>query len=123
MTKEHAKILAESTKAVENSERTIRETTKKVKKLFNDVTQLMADFRSTSDKNTEAANKVITSLRMTLHHEKEALMKVCTDLRVDNAEMSASIVSKIEKLQADLDIENNIMDQLVVKTKKRKSFL
>lgn len=34
--------------------------------------------------------------------------------------MSASVVSKIEKLQADLAIENKIMDQLAQKTEKIK---
>lgn len=34
--------------------------------------------------------------------------------------MVASIVSKIEKLQADLAIENSIMDKLSIKTEKVK---
>lgn len=80
----------------------------------------MEEFQTSSDQNTTAANKVITSLATTLQLEKEALFKVRSDLKVDNAEMSASIVSKIEKLMEDLTTENNIMDQLAVKTKKAK---
>lgn len=63
---------------------------------------------------------MITSLSSTLHTEKEALSKVHSELKDDNMEMSASIVSKIEKLQAGLAIENQIMDKLAVKTEKAK---
>lgn len=58
----------------------------------------MAEFRKSSDKNISSANKVVTSLGATLKMEKEALSKVHSELRVDNAEISASIISKIEKL-------------------------
>lgn len=44
LTKEHAKSLDASAKAVENSEKTIREITKKVEKPFADVTYFMEDF-------------------------------------------------------------------------------
>ena len=80
----------------------------------------MEDFWSSFDNNTTAANKVITNLGNRLQTEKEALSKVRVELRVDNMEMSASIVSKIEKLQTDLATENKIMDRLAVKTKKVK---
>ena len=120
LAKEHAKSIDASTKAVENSEKTVHETTEKVEKLFADVTQFMKGFRSSYNKYTIVANKVITSLGSTLQMEKEALSKVHSKLRVDNAEMSASIVSTIEKLQEDLAIENKTMDKLAMKTEKVK---
>lgn len=48
--KEHAKSLDASTKAVENSEKTIHEVTKKVEKLVHDVTEFMVDSRHSSNK-------------------------------------------------------------------------
>lgn len=71
---------------------------------------------ASSERNTEAANKVITGLRTTLQLEKHALAKVRSELRVDNVGMSASIVSRIEKLQEDLAIKNKLMDSLAQKT-------
>lgn len=56
------------------------EATKKVEKQVNDVTEFMLDFFRSSDKNIEAANKVITSLGMTLQTKKDALSKVLTDI-------------------------------------------
>lgn len=120
LTKEHAKNLGNSTKAVENSEKTVRETTEKVEKLLSDVTQFMAEFQKSSDQNTAFANKVLTSLGTTLLTEKEVLSKVHSELRVDNAKMSAFIVSKIKNLQEDLATKNKLMDKLAIKTEKTK---
>lgn len=78
----------------------------------------MANFRHSSDQNTIEANKVLTNLGTTLRSEKEALSRVHTDLRTDNAKMNASIVSKIEQLHNDLPAKNAIMDKLAQKTKK-----
>lgn len=44
LTKENAKVLADSTRIIQASEKTIAETTEKVKKLHDDVTKFMADF-------------------------------------------------------------------------------
>lgn len=59
----------------------------------------MVEFWSSSDQNIAAMNKVITCLGTTIQLENEALFMVRSELKVDNAEMRASIVSKIEKLQ------------------------
>lgn len=90
----HAKALAASIKAVEAFETTVQYTTVKVEKLLAEVMKFMADFHNSSDQNTEAANKVITSLGTTLETEKEAFSKVRSDLRIENANLNASIVSK-----------------------------
>ena len=71
-TKKHAKSLDASTKVVENSEKTIHEATEKVEKLVNEVTKFMVDFRWSLDKNTEATNKIITSLGSNLQTDKVA---------------------------------------------------
>ncbi|CAI9282208.1 unnamed protein product [Lactuca saligna] len=83
LTSVNAKVLEDSSTAIKDSEKTISETTAKVKKLHEEVTSFMAEFRSSSDKNIEAMNK-------------------------------------IEKLQKDLAVKNNIMDQLAEKTPKAK---
>lgn len=57
---------------------------------------------------------------ITIQLEKEVLSKVCSALRVDNAKISASNVSKIDNLQEDLPTENVIIDKLSQKTKKAK---
>lgn len=48
---------------------------------------------------------------------KEALSKARTDIHNDNTKLQTSITSKIEKLQAALVTENDIMDQLSIKPK------
>lgn len=65
------KALSASTKVVANFDKTVREITKKVKKLFADVTQFMEGFPSSYDKNTAVANKVITSHGSTLQTENK----------------------------------------------------
>lgn len=80
--------------------------------------KFMADFRNSSDQSTTAANKVITSFGTTLPIEMEALSKVHSDIQTDNAELNTTIVLKIDQLQKDLATENNLMDQLALKTEK-----
>ena len=74
----------------------------------------MVDFRRSSDKSTEAANKVITSLGSTLQTEKAVLSKVHTEIQVDNAELQTSITTQLDKLQEDLAIENLLIDKHAV---------
>ncbi|CAI9274748.1 unnamed protein product [Lactuca saligna] len=120
LTKEHTNSPVASTKVVENLESTVREMTEKVEKLLANVTHFMEEFQSSSENNIATANKVITNIGYILQSEKEALYKVHSDLQVDNTKMNAFVVSKIEKLQVDLAIENALMDKLVVKTEKVK---
>lgn len=93
---------------------------KKVEKLHAEVTKFMVDFQCSANQNIEAANKVITSLDTTLQTERESLSRIHGELKDDNFEMNAFIVSKIEKLQQDLVAQSVIMDKLAVKTEKAK---
>lgn len=52
--------------------------------------------------------------------EKEALSLIRTEIKVANAELTSIVASKIEKLQADLATENNLMDKLAEKIEKSK---
>ncbi|CAI9261787.1 unnamed protein product [Lactuca saligna] len=45
---------------------------------------------------------------------KGVIDKVRTDLQTDNIELRTSISSTIDKLRADLAVENGIMDELIV---------
>lgn len=72
------------------------------------------------DKNTNASSKFITGFRTSLQAEKKALSLVRYVIKQDNTRLNASIVSKIERLQKDLAVENNIMDKLAAKTEKAK---
>lgn len=69
--------------------------TEKFEKLHSRVSKFMADFQSSADQNTKAGNEIITSLGATLQTEKEALSHVRGELKADNSNMNASIVSKI----------------------------
>ena len=80
----------------------------------------MAEFRSSSDKYTEATNMVIAGFHSSLQSENEALSLVRSEIKVENAKLTSSVLSNIEKLQEDLVVENKIMDQLVEKTQKAK---
>lgn len=72
------------------------------------------------DENTKGVSKVIISLGSTLQAEKEALSRVCSTIQLANSELNIGIESKIEKLQSDLVVENNLMDKLAQKTEKSK---
>ncbi|XP_023762192.1 cell wall protein DAN4-like [Lactuca sativa] len=120
LTKEHFANLDKTNQAIENSASVCKETTEKVDKLLSDVKTFMVDYQTSLESNTTKANQVISNLRTTLHNEKAALEKVRTGLQTDNTKFQTSITSKIEKLHEDLALENKIMDDLVVKTKKVK---
>lgn len=120
ITKGNEKSLEESTKEIQASEKTITEMTKKFVKLHAEVTKFRFDFQSSADQNTEVANKVITSLGTNLSTNREALSRLRGELKADNSELNASIISKIEQLQKDLAAENAIMDKLATKNEKSK---
>lgn len=120
LTKEYAKVLEDSSKAITASEKTILDTTAKVEKLRKEVTTFIAEFRTSSESNTEAVNKVIAGFSTSLQAGKQALSVVRSAIKVDDVELNASILTKIEKLQQDLAAENKIMDQLAEKIQKAK---
>lgn len=116
--KANAKVLEESSKAIKAFEKIITETTAKVEKLQQEVTTFMVEFRTTSESNNEAINKVIEGFHNSLKAERMALSVIRSNIKVKNDELTSSVVSKIEKLQADLAVENKIMDELAEKTQK-----
>lgn len=80
----------------------------------------MADFRRSSDENTDTINKVIVGLGSTLRTEQEVLSHVRSEIKHDNTKLNTSVVSKIEQLQKDLAVENNLTDKLAQKTENAK---
>ena len=70
LTTTNAKVLENATKEIQASENTISETTTKVEKLSHEVTTFMAEFRISSDRNTEPMNKVIVGFHTSLQVEK-----------------------------------------------------
>lgn len=94
--------------------------TVKFEKLSEEVTTFSAEFRISSEKNTEAMNKVITGFPTSLQVEKDALSLVRSGIKVEKAKLTSSVLSKIEKLQEDLATKNKIMDELTEKTQKNK---
>ncbi|CAI9272003.1 unnamed protein product [Lactuca saligna] len=80
----------------------------------------MVEFRSSSDKNTNAMNKVIIGFRSSLQAENDALSLVHSKIKMENTELTSSVLSNIEKLQEDLAVENKIIDELAEKTHKAK---
>lgn len=122
LTSSNAKVLKEATKAIQASQQTISETTATIKKPHQEVTMFMNDFITSSNKNTANMNKVIKGFLNSLKDEKEAHSLILSDIKVENVELTSSIVSKIEKLQEELAAENKIMDELTEKTQKAKVF-
>lgn len=59
LTKDNVKVLDDPTKVIKASEKSISESTTKVKKLYEDVTAFINEFRTTHDANTKFANKMI----------------------------------------------------------------
>lgn len=105
ITKENAIGLEALSKAIKESKQTILEATEKVEKLHEEVSKFMDEFRRSSDSNTEAMNKVIAGFRSFVQAEKVARSLVRSEIKLDNAELNASIVSKIENLQSNLAIK------------------
>lgn len=94
ITKENAKLLVESTNIIHESEKTISEMTEKVKKLHDEETKFMTEFRCYFDGNNENVNKVITRLGSTLQAEKKAISHVRSEIKLDNTKLKALVVSK-----------------------------
>lgn len=80
----------------------------------------MAEFKTMSDSNTKSISKVIKGFQNLLKSEREALSFISSDIKVENVELTSFIVSKIEKLHANLTTKNKIIDELAEKTKKAK---
>ncbi|CAI9299228.1 unnamed protein product [Lactuca saligna] len=108
--------LDKTNQVVEASASFCKEMTKKFDKLINDARYFMRTFHNSFETNTANANTLISSLGSALHTEKDKLEEVGTGIQFDNSELNSSISSKIDKLHEDLEMENKIMDQMIVKT-------
>ncbi|CAI9294354.1 unnamed protein product [Lactuca saligna] len=63
-------------------------------------------------------NKVTKGFSSFLKAEKEALSKICVDIKLDNVNLKSTITTQLNKLKADTTIENKIMDALAEQTHK-----
>ncbi|KAI3701012.1 hypothetical protein L2E82_45654 [Cichorium intybus] len=120
LTKANSKVLENSAKAIGNLEKLMTETTIKVEKLLQEVVTFIKDFRTSNDANTKSVNKVITGFWDSLKAEKEALSVLRADIKKENADLASSLNAKVEKLQQDLAMENQVMVQLAEKNQKVK---
>ncbi|KAI3700354.1 hypothetical protein L2E82_44980 [Cichorium intybus] len=98
----------------------MKETTETVQNLQSKVLTFVKDFRETHDTNNAKMNKVISGFGESLKAEKEALSVLRFDLKKENSELASSLDLKVEQLKKDLAMENEVMDQLAVKTTKIK---
>ncbi|CAI9271899.1 unnamed protein product [Lactuca saligna] len=80
----------------------------------------MNDLRISFDKNTTDMIKMIEGLHSSVKAKKEALSKLCSEIKLDNIDMNSTISTKLEKLQNDLAAENKIMDTFDEQTQKVK---
>lgn len=122
LTKANVKFLEESTKAIKAFEQTNSETNAKVEKLSQEVQNYMVGCKTSSNSNTKSLNKVIAWFGNSLQAEKEALSVVRSAMKLDNAEFTTSIVTKIKNFEVDLATENKITDQLDEKTQRPRLF-
>ncbi|CAI9298424.1 unnamed protein product [Lactuca saligna] len=97
-----------------------KQVTEKVKKLFSGAQTFISTIQTSAESNTSKANEVVMGLNNTLQNEKEALVQFHTGLQTDNTDFQTSISTKIVKLQEDLAVESNIMDELAAITMKVK---
>lgn len=120
LTSSNVKVIEESSKAAQPSKKRVIEASEKVQQLQKEVKESMADFRTSSDKNTSDMNKDIVGFWFSLQAGKQALSTLRTDIKLDNTELNTSISEQITNLQNDFVAKNKIMDALVEQTQKMK---
>lgn len=119
--KEHAAILEKENKAVEDSTNSCQQATEKVKELITDSHLFLESLQATAGANASTMNATIVSLTASLQTEKDHFENIRKGIQADNAELQSSINSRLDKHQAELAMENKIMDELAVKTTQLKS--
>lgn len=80
----------------------------------------MADFKTSSDKNTVDMNKVTEGFRSSLNAEKQDFSNLYAYNKLDIIELNLLVSEKLTKLQNDLATKNKIMDALPEQTQKTK---
>ncbi|CAI9282331.1 unnamed protein product [Lactuca saligna] len=96
--KKHAANLEKAKKVVDSST-VCKDTTKKVEKLIYDAQMFMGTFQTSFEVNMPKENQVISSLGTTLHIEKDALEKVCTEEDDDK---------KLKRISRDAEADENL---------------
>ena len=57
-------------------------------------------------------SKVIAGFRDSLKTEEKSLSDLHSDIKKENAELVTSLTAKVDKMQEDLAMENQVMDKL-----------
>lgn len=120
LTYANSKVIEESTKAAQASDKKITEAMEKVSLLESEVKEFMADFRVSSDKSTTDMNKVIEAFGSYLKYEREALSMIYANIKLDNVDLNSTITTQLDNLKVDLATKNKIMGGLAEQIHKEK---
>ncbi|KAL7582768.1 hypothetical protein Lser_V15G45356 [Lactuca serriola] len=105
-----------STKAVDDSTSLYKKATTDVEDLIQDSKIFLDSFKGHADTNAAKVNDMIDSLSQSLYAEEEKFDTVRSEIQTKNHSLNMSVNSRLEKLHADLAMENKIMDDLARKT-------
>ncbi|XP_023730368.1 uncharacterized protein At4g04980-like [Lactuca sativa] len=114
--KQHDESIQKATEAVDASARSCQKATKEVASLISDAKIFLEYLQGAVETNTNKVNNAIESLSKCLQAEKENFDSVRSSLQANQTTLLSSINNLLDKLQADLAMENKIMDELARKT-------
>lgn len=114
--KEHDTSIQKATEVVTASVLSSKKVVDDDKTLIHDARIFLESLQGAAEANANKVNATIESLSKSLQAEKQKFDQVCSSLETDQASLQSSIESLLEKLQADLALENKILDELTRQT-------
>ena len=97
---------------MDSSTSTYKKAASEVTDLVHDSKIFLESFRGHADTNATKVNASVDSLTKSLQEETTKFDSVRTALQDDHSSFLTSVASRLDKLQADLAMENRIMDEL-----------
>nr|KAJ0211223.1 hypothetical protein LSAT_V11C400209150 [Lactuca sativa] len=98
--------------AVDASTKECKEATAKVDKLVSEAHLFLDSLQAVAAKNATTVNTSVETLQKTLQSECSNLEAACHEIEEANESLRANVNERLTQLEADLAMENQIMDEL-----------
>ncbi|XP_023768812.1 uncharacterized protein LOC111917354 [Lactuca sativa] len=112
----YTESIDKSTKAVNASTSSCKKATIEVADLIRDSKIFLESFKGHADSNAAKVNTTVDSLSNSLQEEKAKFDTGRSEIKDDHSSHITSVNAQLDKLHADLAMENKIMDELARKS-------
>ncbi|XP_023761201.1 uncharacterized protein LOC111909654 [Lactuca sativa] len=107
--------------AVEESTKDCKQATAKVEKLISYAHVFLDSLQAAAQKNAQMVNASVDNLTSSLQTEKKHFEEARQVMETNYTKLQSSIHTHLDKLQANLAMENKVIDELALKTTKVKT--